>query len=61
MCIRDRAWTSVAWAVGKDRETKQHLNSVAPLTGTLGLSYTQKGYGADLMLTACLLYTSRCV
>ena len=47
-----QAWTSVAWAVGKDRETKQHLNSVAPLTGTLGLSYTQKGYGADLMLTA---------
>mgnify|MGYP002719746759 FL=1 len=47
-----QAWSSVAWAVGKDRETKQHLNSVAPLTGTLGLSYTQQHYGADLMLTA---------
>jgi hemoglobin/transferrin/lactoferrin receptor protein len=47
-----QAWTSVAWAVGKDRETKQHLNSVAPLTGTLGLSYTQQQYGADLTLTA---------
>lgn len=47
-----QAWSSVAWAVGKDSETKQHLNSVAPLTGTLGLSYTQQHYGADLMLTA---------
>lgn len=47
-----KAWSSVAWAVGKDRETRQHLNSVAPLTGTIGLSYTQQRYGADLMLTA---------
>ncbi len=47
-----KAWTSVAWAVGKDRETGQHLNSVAPLTGTLGLSYSQARYGADLTLTA---------
>ncbi|MFG0419337.1 TonB-dependent hemoglobin/transferrin/lactoferrin family receptor [Pseudomonas sp. zjy_8] len=45
-------WSSIAWAVGKDRETRQHLNSVAPLTGTLGLSYTRQRHGADLMLTA---------
>ncbi|MGE8361128.1 TonB-dependent hemoglobin/transferrin/lactoferrin family receptor [Pseudomonas sp.] len=47
-----KVWSSIAWAVGKDRQTKQHLNSVAPLTGNLGLSYTQQQYGADLILIA---------
>lgn len=47
-----KLWAAVAWAVGKDRQTKQHLNSVAPLTGTLGLGYAREHYGADLMLTA---------
>ncbi|GIZ12243.1 TonB-dependent hemoglobin/transferrin/lactoferrin family receptor [Pseudomonas sp. NCCP-436] len=47
-----KAWSSIAWAVGKDRETNQHLNSVAPLTATLGLSYTRQNHGADLTLTS---------
>lgn len=47
-----KIWGSLAWTVGKDRETDQHLNSVAPLTSIIGLSYEQERYGADLMLTA---------
>ncbi|MGL4316987.1 MAG: TonB-dependent hemoglobin/transferrin/lactoferrin family receptor [Pseudomonas sp.] len=47
-----KVWGSLAWAEGEDRETNQYLSSVAPLTSTLGLSYEQDRYGADLMLTA---------
>ncbi|ENO84240.1 TonB-dependent hemoglobin/transferrin/lactoferrin family receptor [Thauera linaloolentis] len=47
-----KLWGSVAWAVGKDRETKQHLNSIAPLTGIVGLGYERSHYGANLLLTA---------
>ena len=47
-----RLWSALAWSVGKDQDTKRHLNSVAPLTTTLGLSYTEKNYGGDLTLTA---------
>ncbi|THF61791.1 TonB-dependent hemoglobin/transferrin/lactoferrin family receptor [Pseudothauera nasutitermitis] len=47
-----RLWGSLAWAVGKDRGTKQHLNSIAPLTGIVGLGYARDHYGADLLLTA---------
>ena len=47
-----KLWSSIAWAVGKDRQTNQHLNSVAPLTGTFGLSYAQQHHGGDLTLTA---------
>ena len=37
-----RTWGSLAWAVGKDEGTGQHLNSVAPLKAIVGL-----GYGRD--------------
>lgn len=47
-----RLWGSLAWAEGKDRQTNQHLNSVAPLTTSLGLGYERERYGADLILTA---------
>ena len=45
-------WGSVAWANGEDRETNQRLNSVAPITSLLGLSYEHDQVGADLMLRA---------
>lgn len=47
-----KLWGSVAWAVGKDRQTNQHLSSVAPLSGLIGLGYETDHYGADLMLRA---------
>lgn len=47
-----KVWGAVAWARGEDRKTNQHLNSVAPLTTTLGLSYEHERFGSDLMLTA---------
>lgn len=46
-----RLWSSAAWAVGKDRQTHQYLNSVAPLTGILGLSYQQHNWGGDIIFT----------
>ncbi|SNS69393.1 TonB-dependent hemoglobin/transferrin/lactoferrin family receptor [Pseudomonas segetis] len=47
-----KLWGAVAWARGEDRKTNQDLNSVAPLTTTLGLSYEHERFGSDLMLTA---------
>lgn len=46
-----KVWGSAAWTVGKDKKTNQYLNTVAPLTGIVGLSYSRDNYGADLMLT----------
>ena len=46
-----KVWGTAAWAVGKDEKIHQHLNSVAPLTGIIGLSYSRNNYGTDLMLT----------
>lgn len=45
-------WGSLAWAVGQDRDNKRHLNSVAPLTGTVGLGYAHERHGATLLLSA---------
>lgn len=47
-----KLWGSLSWAVGKDRNTHQHLSSIAPLTGIVGVSYSQEHYGADLSMTA---------
>lgn len=42
---------TVAWTVGKDLETGQHLNSVAPLKGTLALGYKTQQWGAETVWT----------
>ena len=49
-----RTWGSLAWAVGKDEGTGQHLNSVAPLKAIVGLGYGRDAWGVDAMLTAAL-------
>lgn len=49
-----KVWGNAAWAVGKDEKTNQHLNSIAPLTAIVGLSYVRNNYGADLMLTTAV-------
>lgn len=46
-----RTWGSVAWSHGKDTETDQYLNSVAPLRAIIGLGYATEGWGSDVSLT----------
>jgi len=43
-------WGSLAYARGRDRQTGRHLNSVAPLTGLVGVSLAREHVGADLTL-----------
>jgi len=45
-----RVWGSLAYAKGRDRQTRRYLNSVAPLTGLLGVSFTRENMGADVTL-----------
>jgi len=45
-----KLWGQTAFAHGKDRDSGQYLNSIAPLSGLLGLSLEQDELGADLML-----------
>ncbi|WP_177176637.1 TonB-dependent hemoglobin/transferrin/lactoferrin family receptor [Faunimonas pinastri] len=47
-----RAWTSVAYSVGRDTDEDIHLNSIPPLKGILGLGYADDTWGADLSMTA---------
>ncbi len=49
-----RTWGSLAWAVGKDENTGQYLNSVAPLKAVLGVGYSRDVWGVDAMLTTAL-------
>ncbi|WP_459618676.1 TonB-dependent hemoglobin/transferrin/lactoferrin family receptor [Bordetella sp. 2513F-2] len=49
-----RTWAGLAWAVGKDQDTGQHLNSVAPLKAIVGLGYARERWGADAQLTTAL-------
>lgn len=51
--INDNLYTraTAAWTVGKDLETGQHLNSVAPLKGTLALGYRTPQWGAETVWT----------
>lgn len=51
--INDNLYTraTAAWTVGKDLETGQHLNSVAPLKGTLALGYKTAQWGAETVWT----------
>lgn len=47
-----RTWGGLAWAVGKDTLSGEHLNSVAPLKASLGLGYARERWGVDAVLTA---------
>ena len=51
--VNDNLYTraTLAWTVGKDLETGQHLNSVAPLKGTLALGYRTPQWGAETVWT----------
>jgi len=53
-----RIWSSLAWAVGRDQQTQQYLNSVAPLTAIFGLAYRHEQWGAQAMLTAVAARTN---
>ena len=51
--VNDNLYTraTLAWTVGKDLETGQHLNSIAPLKGTLALGYRAPQWGAETVWT----------
>jgi hemoglobin/transferrin/lactoferrin receptor protein len=46
-----RTWGSLAYTVGKNSETDEHLNSVAPLRAIVGLGYSTSTWGSDVSLT----------
>ncbi|MGF9564911.1 TonB-dependent hemoglobin/transferrin/lactoferrin family receptor [Neorhizobium sp. JUb45] len=46
-----RTWGSFAWSHGKDTDTNQYLNSVAPLRAITGLGYSTDTWGTDVSLT----------
>lgn len=52
-----RTWGSFAWTYGKDTETGDHLNSVAPLRAILGVGYATETWGSDLSLTLAAAHT----
>ncbi|KXU37567.1 hypothetical protein AXE65_02960 [Ventosimonas gracilis] len=52
-----KLWGQAAFARGRDRDSGQYLNSVAPLSGLLGLSLEQDELGADLMLRSAAART----
>lgn len=45
-------WGALAWAHGRDQETGNYLNSVAPLRVALGLGYKRSEWGVETLLTA---------
>jgi len=46
-----KLFNSIAYANGRDRNTKKYLNSVAPLTALWGVNFEQENsYGADVIL-----------
>lgn len=53
-----RTWASLAWAQGRDLQTGNYLNSVAPLTASLGLGYRQQQWGAHAIVTAVAARTN---
>ena len=46
-----RTWGSFAWTHGRNTETGDNLNSVAPLKAILGLGYAAETWGSDVSLT----------
>lgn len=47
-----RTWGSLAWAVGKDQNSGEYINSIPSLKAVLGLGYASQQWGVDAMLTA---------
>jgi len=47
-----RTWASFAWAVGRDTDEDEYVNSVPALRGILGLGYATEAWGADASITA---------
>ncbi|QLI82592.1 TonB-dependent hemoglobin/transferrin/lactoferrin family receptor [Chitinibacter fontanus] len=47
-----RTWANLAWARGSNSDTGAALDSVAPLKGQWGLSYTDNNWGGALLLSA---------
>ncbi|MFS2150935.1 TonB-dependent hemoglobin/transferrin/lactoferrin family receptor [Rhizobium sp. Rhizsp42] len=46
-----RTWGSLAYSHGKNTETDEYLNSVAPLRAIAGLGYSTETWGSDVSLT----------
>jgi hemoglobin/transferrin/lactoferrin receptor protein len=46
-----RTWGSFAYSHGKDTDTGDYLNSVAPLRAIIGLGYSAQTWGSDVSLT----------
>lgn len=46
-----RTWGSLAWSHGKNTDTDEYLNSVAPLRAIVGLGYAAETWGTDVSLT----------
>lgn len=44
-------WGSVAWSHGRNTDTDEYLNSVAPLRAIIGLGYAQETWGTDVSLS----------
>lgn len=44
-------WGSMAWTQGKDQDTQEYLNSVAPLKAIAALGYRADRWGAESILT----------
>lgn len=44
-------WGSVAWAHGRDQDTNEYINSVAPLRAIVGVGYRQQQWGAEAVTT----------
>ncbi len=47
-----RLFGSLAWSVGKNQQTNQALNSIAPLTAIAGLAYNREQWGVQAQVTA---------
>jgi hemoglobin/transferrin/lactoferrin receptor protein len=45
-------WGSLAWSHGRDQDTGQYLNSVAPLKATVALGYRTPQWGVEGLLSA---------
>lgn len=44
-------WGSIAWTRGRDQNTREYINSVAPLRAILGVGYRREQWGAEAMTT----------
>ncbi len=47
-----RTWASFAWAVGRDTDEDEYVNSVPAMRGIVGVGYATEQWGADASITA---------